>query len=147
MSKEAIRLARNLIKVGIVNSVNPEKGSVDVLFEDKDRAIFDDLPMLNFEYNLPDVGDQVLCVFLGNGLENGFCLGGFYSEVFKPPTTNKEIYMKKLDDSTSIQYDKSTKTLKVSSTNPVTLEGDFIIHGNLTVYGNVNATGTITGIG
>lgn len=145
MNGDALTLARNLIRVGTVNSVNAESGSVDVLFEDKDNMILDDLPLFSFEYNMPDVGEQVVCIFLGNGIENGFCLGKYYSEIKKPPTSNKNIYIKEFDENTSIQFDKISKTLKVISDKPITLEGDFIIQGNLNVSGNINATGTIMG--
>src|SRR5690606_14646915 len=136
--KEAMQLARNLIRVGQVNSVDPGKGTVRVLFEDKDNLISDDIPLLNFEYNMPKVGDQVLCVFLGNGLDQGFCLGSFYSEISPPPANNKDIFMKKLDEDTKIEYNKQTKSLKVTTKEvqiyvqdgKVTVKADEILLGD-----------------
>jgi phage baseplate assembly protein gpV len=82
--KEALKIARNLIKVGLVNSRDTNKGTVKVLFPDKDNTVSNDLPILSC-VNMPNVGEQVLCLFLGNGLEEGFCLGSFYSQVNLPP--------------------------------------------------------------
>lgn len=82
--KEALKIARNLIRVGLVNSSNPNKGTVKVLFPDKDNIVSNDLPMLSFISHMPSVGEQVLCLFLGNGLEEGFCLGSFYSQINLP---------------------------------------------------------------
>lgn len=71
--KEALKIARNLVRLGVVNKVN-SRSSIDVLFEDRDDAISSDVSLLESVGTL-EVGDQVLCVFLGNGLEDGFCLG------------------------------------------------------------------------
>lgn len=76
--KEALKIARNLIKVGRVNSVNSLKGTVKVLFEDRDNSISGDLPVFEFA-KIPNVRDQVACIFLGNSIEVGFCLGRYYS--------------------------------------------------------------------
>lgn len=83
--KEALKLARNLIRSGRVNSVNKTEGTVRVLFEDRDNLISNDLPVLE-SAAIPDPGDQVLCIFLGNGIEDGFCLGRFFSKENPPPT-------------------------------------------------------------
>lgn len=80
---EALRLVRNLIRIGKVSSVKPSMGSVQVLFEDRDRIISSDIPVIE-SASVPSVGDTVLCLFLGNGLEDGFCLGRFYSRSNPP---------------------------------------------------------------
>ncbi|WNF36402.1 hypothetical protein RJD24_18570 [Bacillaceae bacterium IKA-2] len=72
------RLIRNLIRVGKVNSRKINEGTVDVLFIDRDNLISHDLPVLK-SASFPQTGDTVLCVFLGNGIQDGFCLGGIYS--------------------------------------------------------------------
>lgn len=130
---------RNLIRIGIVSSINEEGGTVRVIYDDKDNMVSDELPLLNSEYNMPDIGAQVLCIFLPNGLQQGFCLGGFYSDLNAPPVQNKNIYLKQFDDGTSIQYDKTSKQLTVNSKNAV------IINGNVQVNGNIVATGIVKG--
>lgn len=127
----------NLIRIGIVSSVNEENGTIRALFDDKSNMVSDDLPILSFEYNLPKIGAQVLCLFLPNGLQQGFCLGEFYSDLNIPPVDDKNIYFKKFDDGTSIQYNKTSKELSISSPNPI------IINGNIQVNGNISASGTV----
>lgn len=131
-------IIRNIVRFGVVSSINEKNGTVRVLFEDKDNMISDELPLLSFEYNMPSIKDQVLCIFLPNGLQQGFCLGSFYSEINLPLVEDKNIYYKKFDDSVSIQYNKDTKQLTINSTNKI------IINSNVQVNGNINATGTVT---
>lgn len=129
----------NIIRVGEVSSINETNGTVRVKFDDRDNLISAELPLLNAEYNIPDIGSQVLCLFLPNGLQEGFCLNGFYSDSNTPPVQGKNIYYKKFGDGTSIQYNRSTKELTINSAGPI------IINGNVQVNGNINATGTVTG--
>jgi len=140
VSKQALIIARNMIRVGLVNSIDPVKGTVKVFFPDKDNTVSSDLPLLSFEYNIPSVGDQVVCLFLGNGLERGFCLGSFYSDISPPPVTSENVYRKQFDDGTYIEYNKSNKTLQVASSKPITLKGNVKIEGNLEVNGTVSAS-------
>ena len=107
----------NIIRVGEVSSVNEDNGTVRVKFDDRDDLVSAELPLLDAEYNIPAVGNQVLCLFLSNGLEEGFCLNGFYSDINKPPVHDKNIYYKKFDDGTSIQYNKTTQQLKIEAPN------------------------------
>ncbi len=64
---------------------NAKKGTVRVLFDDKDNLVSDELQLLDFEYDIPPIGEQVICFFLPNGIKQGFCLKGFYSDINKPP--------------------------------------------------------------
>lgn len=118
----------SLIRVGQVNSVHPDKGTVDVYFPDKD-IVATDLALMNIEYSIPQVEDQVLCVFLGNGVEQGFCLGGFYSSISKTPINDRRIYRKHFDDETYVEYKKEEKVLKVM-VNDVSIE---VNNGKVTI--------------
>ncbi|MGG1599315.1 hypothetical protein [Paenibacillus naphthalenovorans] len=82
--REALRIARNLIRVGRVSSRSLTNGTVQVVFHDRDDMVSKDLPVLEAA-TIPNIGDQVACIFLGNGIEDGFCLGRFYSEENPPP--------------------------------------------------------------
>lgn len=140
METEALKLARNLIRVGFVNSINARKGTVQVLFPDKDNKVSNDLPLLSFEYNMPKVEDQVVCLFLGNGLENGFCLGNFYSDINPPPQDDEQYFRKQFSDGTYIQYDKNRRQLKISAEKPLQIVGDLMVQGDLTVSGEVKGS-------
>lgn len=135
------KILMNIIRVGQVSSVNEAKGTVRVKFDDKDNLISPELPLLDAEYHIPAIGSQVLCLFLPNGLQQGFCLNGFYSDVNSPPVKNKNIYFKDFGDGTSIKYNKQTKVLDI------TAPGTVNITGNVTVQGNINASGTIIDAG
>lgn len=136
--EKILRRLMNIIRVGQVSSVNEIDGTVRVKFNDKDELISPELPLMDAEYNIPEIGDQVLCLFLPNGLQQGFCLNGFYSDVNKTPIQNRNIFFKKLDANTSIEYNKATKELTVNSS------GTIKVNGNVQVTGNINATGKVT---
>ena len=128
---------RNLVRIGQVSSINESKFTIKVKFNDKDDMISDDIPYFSFEYNMPNIKDYVACIFLGNGLQSGFCLGKYYGEDNPPPVQDKDIFYKGFFGEAYLQYDKSTKTLTLSAQN-------IIIEGNLNVKGNIVATGSVT---
>lgn len=136
--KRILSILTNMIRVGRINSVDEDKGTVRVLFDDKDNMVSDELQLLDFEYDIPPIGEQVICFFLPNGIQQGFCLKGFYSDINKPPIKDKNIYFKKLGDGTSIEYNKSTKELTINS------EASIIINGNVKINGDISATGVVT---
>lgn len=82
---------QKIIRVGKVSSTNPAQMSVRVTFPDEAGLVSDDLQVLcqgsksDKDYWMPDVGEQVLCVFLPSGRNRGYVLGTFFSEVDKPP--------------------------------------------------------------
>lgn len=130
--EEILRILMNLIRIGVVNSINPSNGSVKVLFQDKDDLVSAELPLFDREYYMPEVGKQVVCVFLPNGIQQGFCLGTFFSKLNPPPAQNSELYVKDFGDGTKITYNKTTKTITIDAANPITINGDVNINGNIT---------------
>ncbi len=138
--KRTLSILINMIRVGRINSVNENKGTVRVLFDDKDNLVSDELQLLDFEYDIPPIGEQVICFFLPNGIKQGFCLKGFYSDINKPPVKDRNIYFKKFGDSTSIEYNKSTKELTINS------EASIMINGNVKVNGDISAAGSVTAV-
>lgn len=137
-------MLKNLIRIGKISSVNAVKGTVRVVIEDQQDIVTDELPMLAFEYYMPEVGNLVLCAFLGNGISQGVCLGRYFSDQNPPPVTNPKIYSRDFGDGTSIQYNKTSKELSISAAGDLTIS----VEGNLTisVKGNItsSADGSIT---
>lgn len=127
---------RDLIKVGIVSSIFPERGTVKVIFVDKENRISQELPMMSFEYDMPKVKDQVLCVFLPNGLDAGFCLGSFYSKPDPVPINDADVHWKVLGEDSYFNINKKTgnANLKLSS---LVIDGDVTINGDLKINGSV----------
>lgn len=76
-------ISKNLIRVGEVSAVSTSLSAVQVVMADKDNMVSGWLPVVippikitePVEIELPEVGNRVLCLFLGNGLETGYCLG------------------------------------------------------------------------
>lgn len=124
----------NLIRIGTVSSINYKEGKLRVCFKDQDNIVTDELPMLSFEYEMPNVGEPVLCLFLGNGIANGFCLGRYFYDEDIPSEFGKDIYLKRFLKDATLKYDRSSKTL--------TLNADQIIfNGNLNINGKLVVTG------
>jgi phage baseplate assembly protein V len=130
---------KNLARVGRVSSINPADATVRVVFEDRENMVSYDLPVIvrqsmrNKDYWLPDVGEQVLCMFLPSGNAQGFCLGSFYSEVDTLPVSSQNKRHIRFEDGTSIEYDRGTHTLTIQAQGPV----------NIVAAGNVNITGDV----
>ncbi|MCP4747974.1 MAG: phage baseplate assembly protein V [Desulfobacteraceae bacterium] len=136
-------LLSRLVRVATVTSVLPNVGKVRVRIDDADHMVSYELPVIfaktlkNKAYDMPDIGEQVLCVFLPNGPEQGFVLGSFYSTQDTPPvnSANKTHYC--WPDGSWIEYDRSSHTLTAN------IQGDAKISatGGLTanIGGNLNA--------
>lgn len=87
------RIVSGMVRTGVVSSVDREKCRVRVAFAGNfvsyplpvlvkqagGHEPGDDRPIPSRDYWLPDVGEQVTCVFLPNGTETGFVIGSFYS--------------------------------------------------------------------
>lgn len=99
------------IKFGIVDKVEPSKGTASVLFNDLD-IVSDFLPWItprtgNDSENDPlEVGDHVSCLMDCN-LENGVILGCIYSTKNVPPSeSGAKKWVKKFEDGSIFKYDK-----------------------------------------
>ena len=142
MDKNFLKILKNIIRIGDISAVHEKDGTVEVVFSDKSDIVTDPLPYLAFEYNMPQVKDRVLCVFLGNGIASGFCLGKFFSPKSPPPVQDKNIYYKDYFGEAFLKYDKNSKTLTISAEN-IEFDGDLLVNGNVVVNGNFENTGTM----
>jgi phage baseplate assembly protein gpV len=131
---------RNLIRIGKVSSINYEKGTVRVLLEDKDNIVTHELPFLAFEYEMPAVGEHVICVFLGNSHSRGFCLGRYFYLNEMPAEYGKDIYFKRFVKDATLKYDRATKTWTLTAEN-IVFNGDLVVNGNVYIDGEVEITG------
>ena len=108
-----------LIRVGKVTSTNDEAATARVQFGDRDDVVSYDLPILvkntleNKDYWMPDINEQVLCLFLPTGIEQGFILGSFYTRVTTPNQNTKEVREVKFKDGTSVNYNRENHILTV----------------------------------
>ena len=105
------------IRVGIVSSIDPNKGTAQVTFEDRDGIVTRDLP-LNFAktledyyYCMPDIGERVRCFFDPEAPSRGYILGSFPSDTREPPIKNKDKTYVLYKDETLVEYDRKQHTL------------------------------------
>ena len=116
------RSLNDLFHVGEICSIKPENATARVEFEDLRDAddkplISADLPILFLrtfgqrDYCMPRIGERVFCAFLGNGIEAGFILGGFYFEGVPPPVTDPDKRHTAFEDGTWLEYDQKMHKL------------------------------------
>ena len=108
----------HLIRVGKVVSTATGKSTVRVQFADADDMVSYDMGVIyprthkDKHYNVPDIGDQVVCLFLGNGMETGFVLGATYNEQDSVPVDSQDVDHVTYEDGTVVEYDRKSHTLK-----------------------------------
>lgn len=142
-------ILQNIIRIGTVSSVNPGNGTARVTFAEKSEIVSGDLQVLqrntlkNKDWALPDVGEQVLCVFLPNGLESGFIIGAVYSAKDKPNEAAKSQDKRRVDfeDGSFVEFDRKTKKLTVDCKGEVILNAQ----GKITVAGQADLSVTAQG--
>lgn len=116
---QAGQVPGSFIRVGEVTDVDPSKAKVRVTFDDEDSLTSFWLPVLqrntmaNRDYWLPDNGEDVVCIFFGEGAEDGFILGSFYAGDVTPPENSQDKRTVVFDDETKVSYDRGTHELDV----------------------------------
>ena len=150
-------LLLQVIRVGKVTARNAELHKVQVKVADTCGAplITDFLPVLaqrtvnDCEYDLPDIGQDVVVIFMPNGLECGFVLGGFYNTNQRPNQTNPDIYQHSFKDGTFLQYDRSAHVLTADVKGDIAVKAtgkaDINVTGNVTEAVGGSLTATVTG--
>lgn len=117
-----------ILRVGVVSSVDEKKGTARVRFEDRDDIVSHDLKIIvpqtmkNKYYHIPDIDESVLCAFLQNGIETGFILGAYYNNMDTVPVANKNIKGIYFEDGTNIQYNLDTKELLIDAIDTITIK-------------------------
>jgi phage baseplate assembly protein gpV len=76
---------KNLIRVGVVSSVNSSTGSARVTFSDRSNLVSSELLVMKYAWPV-EPGEHVLCIFLPTGNAAGFVLGAYYYENDPPET-------------------------------------------------------------
>ena len=142
--------ATNWIRIGEVSTVDPKNCTARVVFDDEDGFISNDLPVIQRntqstkDYWLPAVGEDVICIFLPCGEEDGFILGSFYADEIEPPTSSESKRYTEYPDGTVIEYDWEAHELKATGAAKIKVSApDIEFIGNLTVDGDITNTGKI----
>ena len=98
-----------------------ERGKVRVQMRDGQSVVTNKVGTLqrrvlkDQNIEMPDVGEPVVCLFGGQGCEDGFILGAYYSErelaPEDPPLTQR---YRKCADGAEMYYDRDAHELKIS---------------------------------
>lgn len=172
-SEQINEFVKDLFKVGEVTSVNAETCTASVVFDDEDGFVCDDMQVMqkntleNSDVWLPDVGEDVLCLFIPGGEEDGFILGSFYADEITPPQEfNGHNRVIKFKDETILEYDweahklraqigdteilADEKNVKITGAKEINFDvpklifnGDLFVKGNLDVDGDAAAKGEV----
>lgn len=131
----------SLIKIGEISSIDPAKCTARVVFDDEDSIVSFDLPVLqrnslkNHDYAMPDVGEDAIVLFFGEGQEDGVILGSIYAGEVTPPESTENRRTVVFDDDTRVCYDRAEHKLTV------TIEGTEVVFnrqdGSITVPNTV----------
>lgn len=129
-----------VIRVGEVTIVDAATHKAAVTFDDDDGQTSGMLPVLipntleNHDHCLPDIGEDVLCLFLPTGTEEGFILGSFYAGNVTTPESSADVRAVTFRDGTRLAYDRSTHKLTAR------VNGDI----EIAATGNIKATSSGT---
>ena len=112
--------ANDIIRVGRVSAVYPERHTVKVDFPDRGSGLITkELPVTgtltrkNHFYALPDVGEHVVCAFYGNGLTEGVMMGCVYDTANVPPIPDGDTYSAVFEDGTTLKVDRKNHIVEI----------------------------------
>lgn len=130
--------------IGTVTKINPEEAKARVLFEDKDEITSKEIPiMFNHTkgmriYAMPEIGEQVVCSFLANGIEEGFIEGAYYDDIDKPPVKDPAIKIIKFKTDDYILYNDNTGEMEIKC-KTLRVKGDLHVTGSARVDVNTKS--------
>lgn len=110
----------SFIRLGEVTSIDFANAKVRVTFDDEDGMTSYWLPVMqrntiaNRDYWLPDIGEDVVCVFFKEGVEDGFVLGSIYAGDVRPPENNGDKRTVVFKDGTRVSYDRAQHHLDIA---------------------------------
>ena len=106
----------DIIRQGVVSSINYETGRVRVVYGDKNNNVTQELPLLTFEYDMPKVGEHVYVAHQSNGIEDGVVLCRYWRENELPEEYGAHIWRKELrdDNGSFLKFDRNTHTLTIN---------------------------------
>ena len=120
-----------IVKHGLVSDVDEVGHRVRVTFEDNDKVVSAWLPVItplaskDNIYILPDVDEEVVCVFESDDAQegDGFCIGSMYNDKNKPKISG--INKKRLDfeGGSYIEFDRSSGNLTINCTGDIVIKG------------------------
>jgi len=118
-------LLKNLIRVGECSTSDQESGTITATFGDRDDMVSDVMPVLypggwGASNGIPQPGDSVACIFLGNGVSDGICLGIIYDDEEPPGEDGQQgTYY---EDGSYVYFDREKGILNILAMGGAVLE-------------------------
>lgn len=148
----------DIVRVGNVDSINPQNGTVRVRFPDMDDKVSKELKIiysktyLDKSYFMPEINEIVLCIFLPGTQEEGFVLGAFYNQEDTVPVSDPNKKAWYFSDGGIVEYDKAKGGLTINAIGKVEIKapdveitaGNIILNGNVKVSENLEVSGNST---
>jgi len=97
----------------------------------------------SFEYDMPEVKDQVEVTLDEDGYSSGLCHGLYFSDTNAPKVQGTDIYYKTMKKDLVIQYDRACKTLTITADN-ISIIGNISVAGDVSISGSLDVSGAIT---
>lgn len=115
-------------RIGRISSVNYADGTCRVVYNDKDKSVTTELPLLcttSREYFMPRIDDMVAVLHLSNGQQFGLILGMYWKDGNRPVESGEGLFRKDLDreEKCYIRYDANTGELKIHNDGKIIIEG------------------------
>ena len=139
----------DIIRVGNVDSINAQNGTVRVRFPDRDDKVSKELKVIYHKthqdksYFIPEINEIVLCVFLPGTQEEGFVLGAFYNQEDTVPVSDPNKAAWYFSDGGVVEYDKAAGTLLINAVSKVEITaGNITLNGNVKVSENLEVSGS-----
>ena len=120
------------IRVGRISAINYSAGTARVVYADRDAEVTQEIPFLDSEYKMPEIGALVAVAHLSNGSAVGIILGRPWSDKHKPPESGAALYRKDLGPSPGdavIKYDGKTLTISTTGDIAITASGTVTVNG------------------
>ena len=154
----------DLLRIGKISSINYEKGTGRVTYEDRSGSTSAEFSFLAWEYWMPKIGEQVLTAHIPSETSRAVILGPVWHDGRRPVEGKEGLYRKEYENTQGEAYERyatDEKTLTIVAggctlklaggtitiTGNLEVSGDAKINGNLTVVGNESVGGnqTVTG--
>lgn len=121
----------DFLREGIVSDVDTEKHMAKVTFPDKDDVVSAWLAVLtpyaskNKRYALPDVGEEVICLFKPNDNQSGtgFIIGSRFNEKNPPNANSQDVTQIDWADGSFMKFDRSSGKLEITCTGDIVIKG------------------------
>lgn len=117
------------LRFGDVVAVNEQDGTARVVLPDGNGMVSLPLRVITARTHrdkficLPDIGEQVACLFSGQGLEQGVILGSCYSSRDTTPNRPAAEVFALFADGTNLSYDRDRHCLVVDCVGDVRFKG------------------------